>query len=384
MRGAYVKRNALCVTLKKEKVFAFMKSLPQLQPRRQKFENLQLSNMGWKAINRTASGSPDGEIEVDSEHSEYEEKEDDEDADDPGSHAAGSKETERPKSSSAPNSKKRRRLPTEKLGIDVPKRKRAKKENATAATRRVAEGTKKTTNGSKARVKEQNWNKGPYTEREDAIIERVIREFRDEKDWTEEEFKEWLWKREKTKEGFWDKILAELPDRRRQSLYMHVRSLKKWRMWENHSWTDEELAELNQLYHSLNGNWKQIGLELERDPQECRRRHAIQFTKKDNYHNPDRYSLEEDYKLIDAVKNALERVGVELVDGKVWGAFEPNKTPFSWTEIQKETGRPRNECRHRFCYLYNYWKKGKSMDDLTWLCRGPRDEKTGGMLGFSS
>ncbi|RVD89322.1 uncharacterized protein DFL_000335 [Arthrobotrys flagrans] len=117
------------------------------------------------------------------------------------------------------------------------------------------------------------YDKGPYTPSEDALIQSVVNRYCQIQvpRLSRATFLELLWNNDRHKTDFWNILMTNLPLRTRQSLYSHVKRM--YNDFEDRGkWTQEQDDELRDLVAKKGTKWAVIGGLINRMPEDCRDR----------------------------------------------------------------------------------------------------------------
>lgn len=172
-----------------------------------------------------------------------------------------------------------------------------------------------------------------FNKEETELIDKFVKEFESIANITHETFLKRIWGNERRKDKFWDILQQLLPARTRSSLYKHVR--RTYHIFEKRGiWSAEEDAKLAELGKNHEGNWKYIGEELKRMPEDCRDRWR-NYVKCGSSRNVNKWTVEEEKKLDDIVSKLKETA-----------------TTINWTVVSEmmDGRRSRIQCRYK-------WKK---------------------------
>ncbi|OBA15939.1 uncharacterized protein OGAPODRAFT_41529, partial [Ogataea polymorpha] len=158
---------------------------------------------------------------------------------------------------------------------------------------------------------------------------------------TREEICKRIWSNERKKDDFWESLQKVLPERTRASLYKHVR--RTYHIFNiRGKWSPEDDERLAQLAAKMEGQWKEIGKEMNRMPEDCRDRWR-NYVKCGSNRLRHKWSLEEEDKLRSVIHGMLreqtansESMGVEPV--------------INWTLVSERMGgtRSRIQCRYKW------------------------------------
>ncbi|OWB65682.1 hypothetical protein B5S30_g1010 [[Candida] boidinii] len=243
---------------------------------------------------------------------------------------------------------------------------------------------------------------------------------------TKEEVCKRIWSDKRKKDGFWESIQKVLPKRTRASIYKHVR--RAYHVFKARGkWTEEEdkkLAELGELYQS---QWKKIGLEMERMPEDCRDRwrnyvkcgqnratnkwtedeedklrEVVSLLVKENSEILGKRDDEEDYEEeeemgqgddadvdhdVDAIMKNEKTNGDKVKRKKKKNNYNIGESLINWTIVSERMGgtRSRIQCRYKWNKLLkreaNTRAKSIETEDKIWLIQqirllGYKDEES--------
>lgn len=142
-----------------------------------------------------------------------------------------------------------------------------------------------------------------------------------------------VWSNERKKDNFWDEISVVLPHRSRASVYKHIR--RAYHVFESRGkWTQEEEERLSRLYAEKGAQWKVIGIEMSRMPEDCRDRWR-NYVKCGTNRVQNKWSTTEETRLREIVSQILT---------------ESPDTDINWTAVSELMGstRSRIQCRYKW------------------------------------
>ncbi|KAG7887116.1 hypothetical protein KL936_004637 [Ogataea polymorpha] len=180
-----------------------------------------------------------------------------------------------------------------------------------------------------------------FSKEESNAIDLFITEYQNINNMTREEICKRIWSNERKKDDFWESLQKVLPERTRASLYKHVR--RTYHIFNiRGKWSPEDDERLAQLAAKMEGQWKEIGKEMNRMPEDCRDRWR-NYVKCGSNRLRHKWSLEEEDKLRSVIHGMLreqtansESMGVEPV--------------INWTLVSERMGgtRSRIQCRYKW------------------------------------
>lgn len=148
-----------------------------------------------------------------------------------------------------------------------------------------------------------------------------------------------IWSNERKKDNFWESLTRVLPYRSRASVYKHVR--RQYHVFDVRAkWTKEDDELLRKLASTKEGNWKEIGDNMGRMPEDCRDRWR-NYVKCGENRVLNKWSEEEERKLRDIVTDMVAHIGD---DNKL-------KAPtINWTIVSERMNgvRSRIQCRYKW------------------------------------
>ncbi|CCH41364.1 hypothetical protein BN7_903 [Wickerhamomyces ciferrii] len=145
-----------------------------------------------------------------------------------------------------------------------------------------------------------------------------------------------VWSNERKKDDFWESLHKVLPYRTRASVYKHVR--RSYHIFEvRGKWTPEEDKVLGRLAQERDGQWKLIGQEMGRMPEDCRDRWR-NYVKCGNNRAQNKWSESEENKL----KTVISEIFTEQNDSPA--------PIINWTLVSEKMGgtRSRIQCRYKW------------------------------------
>lgn len=184
-------------------------------------------------------------------------------------------------------------------------------------------------------VSSQNQGK-MFSKEEIEAIDKFVADYCAINNMTRKQICERVWSNERKKDDFWESLHKVLPYRTRASVYKHVR--RSFHIFDvRGKWTPEEDATLGRLAQEKDGQWKLIGQEMGRMPEDCRDRWR-NYVKCGNNRAQNKWSDEEENKL----KTVISAILNEQAD---------LQTPvINWTLVSEKMGgtRSRIQCRYKW------------------------------------
>jgi Myb-like DNA-binding protein REB1 len=214
-------------------------------------------------------------------------------------------------------------------------------------------------------VQNQSQSQGKvFSEGEIQAIDKFIEDYCKINSLTRSQICERVWANERKKDDFWDLLHKVLPYRTRASVYKHVR--RTYHIFEvRGKWTPEEDERLARLAAEKDGQWKLIGEELGRMPEDCRDRWR-NYVKCGKNRALNKWSTEEEEK--------LKAVISEMMEDQVQRPIEPNQQPvINWTTVSEQMGgvRSRIQCRYKWNKILKREALSRAMsigtNDRIWL-----------------
>jgi len=183
----------------------------------------------------------------------------------------------------------------------------------------------------------QNQSQGKmFSKEEIEAIDKFIIDYCQINNMTRKQICERVWSNERKKDDFWESLHKVLPYRTRASVYKHVR--RSYHIFDvRGKWTSEEDLILGRLAQEKDGQWKLIGQEMGRMPEDCRDRWR-NYVKCGNNRAQNKWSDEEELKL-------------KQVIGEILTQQTSNPTPIiNWTLVSEKMGgtRSRIQCRYKW------------------------------------
>ncbi|GME75367.1 unnamed protein product [Ambrosiozyma monospora] len=154
---------------------------------------------------------------------------------------------------------------------------------------------------------------------------------------SKEELCKRVWANERKKDKIWEALQRVLPSRTRASLYKHVR--RSYHIFEvRGKWTEEDDRKLAELANEKEGQWKSIGLEMHRMPEDCRDRWR-NYVKCGNGRKVNKWEEDEEARLRAVIAELTEEQ--KAVNGE---------TTINWTQVSERMGgsRSRIQCRYKW------------------------------------
>ncbi|CAN6605244.1 hypothetical protein TRVA0_002S05336 [Trichomonascus vanleenenianus] len=186
---------------------------------------------------------------------------------------------------------------------------------------------------------------GSFTTEEEAAIANFIKRYKDTHDLSEEDIRHRVWTNYRVKDDFWTSLSEVLPDRTRASVYKHVR--RQYHIFAARGkWTPEEDRQLDHLYKEFGAQWKTIGIEMGRMPEDCRDRWR-NYVKCGPNRAQNRWTEDEENQLRAIVSELmLNDPGVEI----------------NWTVVSERMDgrRSRIQCRYKWNNLSKKLKTTKA------------------------
>ncbi|ODV87653.1 hypothetical protein CANARDRAFT_188457, partial [[Candida] arabinofermentans NRRL YB-2248] len=156
---------------------------------------------------------------------------------------------------------------------------------------------------------------------------------------TREDICKRIWANERKKDDFWESLQKVLPERTRASLYKHVR--RSYHIFKQRGkWTPADDAKLAELASQMEGQWKLIGQELCRMPEDCRDRWR-NYVKCGDQRKQHKWTFQEEEKLRSVVHRSLSEQRL----------IYPHAEPIiNWTLVSEWMGgtRSRIQCRYKW------------------------------------
>lgn len=193
---------------------------------------------------------------------------------------------------------------------------------------------------------------GTFTQEESQALQNFMDEYQKLQGWSDNELKQRVWASERQKDSFWDEVAAVLPHRTRASVYKHVR--RAYHVFEvRGKWTKEEDAVLGELVRRKGAQWKAIGLDMERMPEDCRDRWR-NYVKCGDRRRSNKWDLEEEEQLKNVVYQMIQNdpggdVNWTLVSEKMGGTRSRIQCRYKWNKLSKkakEGGREMDYFKH--------------------------------------
>ncbi|GMG33773.1 unnamed protein product [Ambrosiozyma monospora] len=154
---------------------------------------------------------------------------------------------------------------------------------------------------------------------------------------SKEELCKRVWANERKKDKIWEALQRVLPSRTRASLYKHVR--RSYHIFEvRGKWTEEDDKKLAELANEKEGQWKSIGLEMHRMPEDCRDRWR-NYVKCGNGRKVNKWEEDEEARLRAVITELTEEQ--KATNGE---------TTINWTQVSERMGgsRSRIQCRYKW------------------------------------
>ncbi|VVT47013.1 uncharacterized protein SAPINGB_P001500 [Magnusiomyces paraingens] len=142
-----------------------------------------------------------------------------------------------------------------------------------------------------------------------------------------------VWSNERKKDNFWDEVSVVLPHRSRASVYKHIR--RAYHVFQARGkWTPQEEQLLAKLYEEKGAQWKVIGIEMCRMPEDCRDRWR-NYVKCGSNRVQNKWSQLEEQRLREAVSQVMS---------------QSTDTDINWTLVSEHMGgtRSRIQCRYKW------------------------------------
>lgn len=148
-------------------------------------------------------------------------------------------------------------------------------------------------------------------------------------------------------DGFWDNAHRSLPQRPFNMVYFYIRNSEKLQGREEGKWNSKTDVLLRALVQKCGPEWREIGHQLKRSPQECKER--LGFIKDIERATMDRiWSIEDLSNLSTLVNRRLKNSNcaynwttISLILGNKWSSVECKE---KWLEIQNDVEN--NKVRH--------------------------------------
>lgn len=174
---------------------------------------------------------------------------------------------------------------------------------------------------------------GSFTKEENDKLQQFMESYMKMHNLNKRQLCERVWASERKKDNFWDSVSKVLHDRSRASVYKHVR--RAYHVFHvRGKWAPEEDEELRRLVETKGAQWKQIGQELGRMPEDCRDRWR-NYVKCGNKRAQNKWTLQEEEKLREVVNELM--------------AADPN-ADVNWTVVSEKMDgvRSRIQCRYKW------------------------------------
>ncbi|CAB4255242.1 similar to Saccharomyces cerevisiae YDR026C Protein of unknown function that may interact with ribosomes, based on co-purification experiments [Maudiozyma barnettii] len=182
-----------------------------------------------------------------------------------------------------------------------------------------------------------------FTKEEDQIVDEFINKYCKYENITINQFKNRMWsdtrKRSHSLTIFWKTVYKMFSHRSQTSLYSHIR-----RRYHNFSkvgnWTEGEDRRLNEFCQQSGSviKWSQIGLELDRMPEECKD-HWRNRIKIEGKQLKNKWTPKEEENLVNIVKNTFElnqSINWDKVSEMMNGSRSRLQCRFKWKQVTKK------------------------------------------------
>lgn len=183
----------------------------------------------------------------------------------------------------------------------------------------------------------QNQSQGKmFSKEEIEAIDKFIVDYCHINNMTRRQICERVWSNERKKDDFWESLHKVLPYRTRASVYKHVR--RSYHIFDvRGKWTPEEDVTLGRLAQEKDGQWKLIGQEMGRMPEDCRDRWR-NYVKCGNNRAQNKWQDSEEEKL----KNVITEILNEQLNSPA--------PIINWTLVSEKMGgtRSRIQCRYKW------------------------------------
>lgn len=294
---------------------------------------------------------------------------------DPDSHEAEPVEKVKstPKEKKAPKEKK---TPKEKATSNKPAKERAsKKTKSTAnddddsdAVGVAPKGHKRaidiTADRRRSKIsKPVEYKTGPLTTEEAQSLNSAIESYKRRNNLDDRGLTRTIWDDSKKRyDNIWTELRDAIPDRSRSTVYRRIRTM--FPMHEKREWTTEDDDQLTKLHEMMPGKWRQLGEELDRNPEDVRdrwRNHII-IKGKSRKVGKSSWSTEEEKELEDIVRDALEALG-KLKEGDDPRDFSLADAGLTLAMVaeQLESGRDRIQLSWKWNKMQEKWQEEKGM-----------------------
>lgn len=174
---------------------------------------------------------------------------------------------------------------------------------------------------------------GSFTLAEMALLDNFMSRYCIMNHLTRELLCQRVWSNERRKDHFWDDVAEVLPHRTRASIYKHIR--RAYHVFQSRGkWTPEEDERLGAMYEAKGPQWKLIGAEMGRMPEDCRDRWR-NYVKCGNNRVQNKWNVVEENRLREVVTQIMS---------------ENPEAEVNWTTVSEHMGgtRSRIQCRYKW------------------------------------
>lgn len=180
---------------------------------------------------------------------------------------------------------------------------------------------------------------GSFTKEENDKLQQFMDSYMKMHNLNKRQLCERVWASERKKDNFWDSVSQVLNNRTRASVYKHVR--RAYHVFRvRGKWAPEEDEELRRLVETKGAQWKQIGQELGRMPEDCRDRWR-NYVKCGTKRAQNKWTLQEEEKLREVVNELVAadpngEVNWTVVSEKMDGVRSRIQCRYKWNKISKK------------------------------------------------
>uniref|UniRef100_A0A060TCP2 ARAD1D37686p n=1 Tax=Blastobotrys adeninivorans TaxID=409370 RepID=A0A060TCP2_BLAAD len=212
---------------------------------------------------------------------------------------------------------------------------------------------------------------GAFTLEEEATIDAFMSAYMREHGLTRQELCQRVWASERRKDAFWDEVSQTLPHRTRASVYKHVR--RAYHVFESRGkWTPDEDEQLRRCVEERGAQWREIGLQLGRMPEDCRDRWR-NYVKCGNQRAQNRWTFFEEEKLREIVTKMMEEnpggdINWTVVSERMNGVRSRIQCRYKWNKISNRSRahRVRNMLQGDRLALIEQIKHYESENEIDW------------------